>query len=81
MVRLSLTRLEARRLPIRLSIRTPKKLRYFAASTRLSPEIAEYPDTGRFGLHAELAPGIGDQPRMMMFVGCEKDTLDYWQGE
>lgn len=58
-----------------------EELRYFAVSSRLSPEIAEYPDTGRFGLHADLAPGADGVPRMMMFVGRESETLDYWQGE
>lgn len=58
-----------------------EELRYFAVSTRLSPEIAEYPDTGRFGLLADLAPGADGKQRMMMFVGRENDTLDYWQGE
>jgi uncharacterized cupin superfamily protein len=58
-----------------------EELRYFAVSTKLSPEIAEYPDTGRFGLLAEMAPRADGQPRMMMFVGREKDTLDYWHGE
>lgn len=53
-----------------------EELRYFAVST-----IAEYPDTGRFGLLADLAPGADGVPRMMMFVGREGDTLDYWQGE
>ena len=58
-----------------------EELRYFAVSTRLSPEIAEYPDNGRFGVLADLAPGADGQPRMMMFVGRENETLDYWQGE
>ncbi len=57
------------------------ELRYFGVSTRLSPEIAEYPDTGRFGLLSDLAYDADGQPRMMMFVGREKDTLDYWEGE
>jgi uncharacterized cupin superfamily protein len=58
-----------------------EELRYFAVSTQLSPDIAEYPDTGRFGLLAHLAPGVGGEPRRMMFVGRESETLDYWQGE
>lgn len=58
-----------------------EELRYFAVSTRLSPEVAEYPDTGRFGLLTELAPGADGKSRMMMFVGRESETLDYWDGE
>jgi uncharacterized cupin superfamily protein len=33
------------------------ELRFLAVSTRLSPEICEYPDTERFGVLGELAPG------------------------
>jgi uncharacterized cupin superfamily protein len=57
------------------------ELRYFAVSTRISPEIAEYPDTGRFGILAELAQEKTGQPRLMMFMGRETDSLDYWEGE
>jgi uncharacterized cupin superfamily protein len=33
-----------------------EELRFLAVSTRLSPEIAEYSDTNRFGVLASLAP-------------------------
>jgi uncharacterized cupin superfamily protein len=59
----------------------PEELRYFGVSTRLSPEIAEYPQTGRFGLLADLAPSTDGKSRMMMFIGRESETLDYWEGE
>ena len=36
------------------------ELRYLAVSTKLSPEIAEYPDSGKFGVLAEF-PGSGRQ--------------------
>jgi uncharacterized cupin superfamily protein len=56
-------------------------LKFLAVSTRLSPEVAEYPDTGRFGLLAEMAPGADGKPRDLRFVGREDETLDYWEGE
>lgn len=58
-----------------------EELRYLAVSTQQSPEVAEYPDTGRFGVLAELAPDVGGTPRMLMFVGREVHSLNYWEGE
>jgi len=41
-----------------------QELRYLAISTQQSPEIAEYPDTGRFGVLAEMAQNSNET------VGC-----------
>lgn len=57
-----------------------EELRFLAVSTKLSPEVAEYPDTGRFGVLAEMAPDTAGTPRMLMFVGEEGKSLDYWEG-
>lgn len=57
------------------------ELRFFAVSTKLSPEIAEYPESGKFGVLAELSPAPDGTPRTMRFVGRETDGLDYWDGE
>lgn len=56
-----------------------EELRYLAVSTKQTPEIAEYPDNGKFGVLAELA-GPDGAPRMMRFIGREADSLDYWEG-
>ncbi|MGI8568602.1 MAG: cupin domain-containing protein [Methylocella sp.] len=58
-----------------------EELRYLAVSTQQSPEITEYPDSGRFGLLAQLATNEGGAPRTLMFVGRETDSLNYWDGE
>jgi uncharacterized cupin superfamily protein len=58
-----------------------EELRYLAVSTRLSPEIAEYPDSGKFGLLAEFPADSGSKPRRFMYVGREGDSLNYWEGE
>jgi uncharacterized cupin superfamily protein len=58
-----------------------EELRYLGVSTRLSPDVAEYPDTGRFGILAEMAPNPDGQPRMLMFLGRESESLKYWEGE
>ena len=57
-----------------------EELRYLAVSTKMSPEIAEYPDTGKFGITAQYQAGPDGQPRMFMFVGREDQSLDYWEG-
>lgn len=58
-----------------------EELRYLAVSTRLSPELGEYPDSGKFGVLAELPAGADGKPGRFMFVGRAADTLDYWEGE
>lgn len=55
------------------------ELKYLAVSTRLSPEIAEYPDSGKFAVGAELA-GTG-APKFFRYVGRADASLDYWEGE
>lgn len=50
-------------------------LRYLAVSTMDSPEICEYPDSGKF-----LAT-TGMQPGDFRSVGRAADGLDYWDGE
>ena len=56
------------------------EMRYLAVSTKLSPEVAEYPDSGKFGLLAELADGKGGS-RTFYHIGREGEGLDYWEGE
>jgi uncharacterized cupin superfamily protein len=57
------------------------ELRFLAVSTRLSPEIAEYPDSGKFGVLAELGPDADGRPRQWRFVGRAEAGVDYWDGE
>lgn len=57
------------------------ELKYLAVSTKLSPEIAEYPDSGKFGVLAEYPSGTDGQPRGFRFVGRESLAIDYWDGE
>ncbi len=46
-------------------------LKYLAVSTKFSPEIADYPDSGKFGVLAEN----------FRFLGHPGDSLGYWDGE
>jgi uncharacterized cupin superfamily protein len=57
-------------------------LRYLAVSTRLSPDVAEYPDSGKFGVLAEFPPGADGKPQMLRFIGrTQASAEDYWEGE
>ncbi len=57
------------------------ELRFLAVSTRLSPEIAEYPDSGKVGIFAEFPSGADGQPQGMRFLTRAGESLDYWEGE
>lgn len=57
------------------------ELRYLAVSTKLSPDIAEYPNTGKFGILAEFPAGPDGKPTMFRYVGREDLGVDYWDGE
>lgn len=47
-----------------------QELKYLAVSTRITPELAEYPDSGKFGILTEN----------FRFVGKPGDSLGYWEG-
>jgi uncharacterized cupin superfamily protein len=57
------------------------ELRYLAVSTKISPEIVDYPDSGKFGILAELSAGADGKPQRFVFVGRENESLSYWEGE
>lgn len=59
----------------------PVELKYLAVSTKMSPEIAEYPDSGKFGVMAEYPPGPDGKPQGFRFVGRENLGVNYWEGE
>lgn len=58
-----------------------EELRYLAVSTKQSPEIAEYPDSGKFGVLADMPAGADGKPQRFMFLGREGSSLNYWEGE
>ena len=57
------------------------ELRYLAISTKLSPDIADYPDSGKFGVLAEFPPGPDGKPQVFRYVGREGQGIGYWEGE
>ena len=57
------------------------ELKFLAVSTKLSPDLCDYPDTGKFAIMADMAPEDG-KPRVLAFVGREgQGGVDYWEGE
>jgi uncharacterized cupin superfamily protein len=57
-----------------------EELRYLAVSTRITPELCEYPDSGKFGVIAEFTNADG-RPDAFRYVGREDLAADYWEGE
>lgn len=56
------------------------ELRYLAVSTKLSPEIAEYPDSQKFGVLAQFEEPDGKR-RPFRYLGRTETALDYYDGE
>jgi uncharacterized cupin superfamily protein len=52
-------------------------LRYLTFSTKLEPEVIEYPDSGKFG----VASFAGKDRPTIRFMGRVDMNLDYWDGE
>jgi len=57
-------------------------LRFLAVSTRMSPEIAEYPDSDKYGVLAEF-PGSHGEPDESLRIIVKGHAIfeDYWEGE
>jgi len=57
------------------------ELKYLAVSTKLSPEVCEYPDSGKFGIMADYGKDTSGAPQGFRWVGLTGDARDYWEGE
>jgi uncharacterized cupin superfamily protein len=57
-----------------------EELRYLAVSTMLTPEVVEYPDSGKFAvvMREKLPDG---STRVLRHIDREGSGLDYWDGE
>jgi uncharacterized cupin superfamily protein len=58
-----------------------EELRYLAVSTKFSPEVAEYPDSGKFAVSAERGTAPDGTPQRLVFVSRENQSINYWDGE
>jgi len=56
-------------------------LTYLCVSTMNAPDIMEYPDSGKFGAFAGVAPGGDKSRRTFTIFGRKSDAVDYWDGE
>jgi uncharacterized cupin superfamily protein len=57
------------------------ELKVLAVSTTESPEICDYPDSGKFGVLAFFEAGPDGRPQMFAHIGRAGDSRDYWEGE
>jgi uncharacterized cupin superfamily protein len=57
------------------------ELKYLAVSTRLSPEVVDYPDSGKFGVMVEAGRSPQGRPLGFRFLGRPGESLPYWEGE
>lgn len=57
------------------------ELRYLALSTKFSPDIVEYPDSGKYSVMDDYGVGADGQPRGFRAVGRQAEVIDYWEGE
>jgi uncharacterized cupin superfamily protein len=56
------------------------ELKYLAVSTRISPDITEYPNSEKFAVFAELT-GADGNPQVFRYIGKHADIHDYWEDE
>lgn len=56
-------------------------LRYLAISTQQSPDLFEYPDSGKVGAAHYLGRDAKGLPQALRLRNRTSDNLDYWDGE
>jgi uncharacterized cupin superfamily protein len=57
-----------------------KELKVLAVSTKIAPDVTEYPDSGKFAVLGEVQGGDG-KPRVVRFIGRWENSGNYWEGE
>ncbi|MFQ5766400.1 MAG: cupin domain-containing protein [Acidobacteriota bacterium] len=56
-------------------------LRYLAVSTMESPEVVEYPESGKLGVFAGKPPGKAPSDDSLRHFARTGDGVGYWDGE
>ena len=56
-------------------------LHYIAVSTMRSPDVVEYPDSGKVGAIAGAAPGRPEREYTIMHFSRARDGVRYWDDE
>ena len=57
------------------------ELRYLSISSMDLPEVAEYPDSTKFGVYSVTAAETAPPQRRLVFLGRTASGLDYFDGE
>jgi len=57
------------------------ELRYLAFSTRLDPDITEYPDSKKFAVASMIPPSGGMAAAKFSYLGRKDHPVDYFDGE
>jgi uncharacterized cupin superfamily protein len=57
------------------------ELRYLALSTQMSPEVVEFPDSGKYSVQVDHTVDANGQSKGFRTVGKLGEALDYWDGE
>ncbi len=59
------------------------ELRYLGFSTRIDPEVVEYPDSGKFAVASMVPEDKGLPGARVSYIGrfSEMNAVDYWEGE
>jgi uncharacterized cupin superfamily protein len=56
-------------------------LRYLAVSTRLDPDVIEYPDSGKFTVASMIPEQQGQMSAKFSFIGRKSSSVGYYDGE
>ncbi|HET6632339.1 MAG TPA: cupin domain-containing protein [Rhodanobacteraceae bacterium] len=57
------------------------ELKVLAVSGNQTPEICEYPDSGKFSVLAEFDNDAGGRPHVFAHIGRTHESHDYWEDE
>lgn len=57
------------------------ELRYLAFSTRLDPDVVEYPDSKKFAVASMVDPEKGLIAAKLVYIGRREGSLGYFDGE
>ena len=57
------------------------ELRYLGFSTRLDPDVVEYPDSSKFAVASMVPPDKGLMAARLAYIGRREGSLDYFDGE
>jgi uncharacterized cupin superfamily protein len=57
------------------------ELKYLALSTKISPEVCEYPETGKYTVYPGKPAGSDGKPNTIGAIGHAGPDVNYWEGE